>query len=913
MSLRGAKLWRRVAPCVHAAFIAALLHCSRDYNPFADYANAGISITSQSIHDGDTVDIFTSETLQVIVTVKELTQQFSIHAEDNRLWSSADTTLDTSLFDREPFVFLFSFYDTGWHTIRIASQRRNGDSAVDTMELYVKTPLDQQNVVAYEGDSVWLKTPGVGDRDANYYWAFGGSAQYVSQVCSANVALSAAVFSGTGLLWVSDGQHESPVDSFTYSLADTTRPLIVCWNEGFAGKDTVLTGDTIFSFRTRITDGARVGIDSASINGGPFDGVSGGVYYKLFDDMHTHRDTNALALVVYALDQFQFGNESRDTFYVIFSDTVAASAGARIVVTTPSSDTTTTSADSFYVSGYVEKVALSELDLAVFLYVNGQPHSTARAISTSNNSWEWTIALPTGTNTIRLTAIDNQTSALLHEKNLVIVQNPSAPDTSSPRIIEVLADGSAADGQFTTRSSAVVNVRAFDEGVGIDTMTINGTAAAPQQGQSNWYQDTVALGHLPAGNEIVVRAVDANGNDTQVTVVVFRNRKPIVQYAPASANISADSLYADTVRAGDPDGDTLSFTKSSGPAGLTVDSESGGIFWTPGTADTGAKAVSIRVWDGYQPVYVTFTLHVYPAGSLPPGPLAFETQSEDFPQFLEAGKDTLSITLRVTANSGVGPFAFSAKLLDKDSVLLAASPDSVVRWSPDTADTGYQQLRVIVTDALSDADTLYPRVLVAPPNRAFVLSVTFAGDTLPNGALDINGKQDADTLVFRIADPDNHLLERHSVNILQWRTQSSTTIDSTVADTFSVVVDPAALDGYDTIIVTVTDHGGHVTTLKQTVYYGTPPDAPSPVSPANGSTIGGTVTMLTWTCSDIDGDSLWYDVYLGDVGGMTLQGTTGQTTYGASGLSPSTTYYWRIVAHDWKSQTQGAVVFFNTP
>ncbi|MBD3393860.1 MAG: hypothetical protein GF410_17760 [Chitinivibrionales bacterium] len=895
-----------------AAVAALCLHCAQKYNPFSDSDNAGISIVYASMEDGDTVRVFSAETLTVIVTVKELMEEIAVYAGHNRFFDDADTVIESSLFEREPFTFRFSFYDTGWQAIRIVARRRNGTTAADTISLFVASPLSQNDIVANEGDSVVLSTPPVGDNDVTYHWRFGTSTEYTSRACSAGVALSAAVLAGQGLLWVSDGTHHSPVDTFVFSLTDTVAPHIRVYNQGYQGRDTVLTGDTVFSFKVRITDGAELGVDSASVNGAAFDGAYNGVYYTILDSMHTSPEGSPRMMAVYALDRFTAGNETRDTFWVAFSDTVAQSAGARIVVTTPSADTTTTGADSSYVSGFVEQVSLDSLNLTMSLLVNGTPNTTVRGITTDGGTWEWTIALPADTNAITVRATDNATSDLVDEKTLVIVKDPGAADTTAPRIIEVLAGGAAADGAFTTRARVGITVRAYDEGMGIDTLTINDSPAAPLA-DAHWFGDTVALAHVAAGNEIVVRARDASGNDTLVTAIVYRNRTAIVQTVPASVNVEAGAGYTDSITAADPDGDTLSFSIVAGPDGLGIDSTTGIITWTPAAGDTGRQNITIRVWDGYQPVFANYALHVYPSGELPPGPLAFATQSEDFPVFLEAGTDTLRMVLHVEGNSGVGPFAFRAVLLDKDSALLSASAESTIVWAPDTADTGYQQLRIIVTDALLDADTLYPRILIVPPNRTFDLSVAFGGDTLGDGALDLNAKQDADTLTFRIDDPDHPITERHSVTILLWRTQSITTIDSTVADTFSVVVDSGALDGYDTVIVTVEDRAGHSVTLAQSVYYGVPPNAPAIVSPANGSTIGGLGAVLTWTCTDDDGDSLWYDVYFGDISGMTLQGTTGETTYAVSGLSPSTTYYWQIIAHDWKSQTQGPAGFFDTP
>lgn len=93
-----------------------------------------------------------------------------------------------------------------------------------------------------------------------------------------------------------------------------------------------------------------------------------------------------------------------------------------------------------------------------------------------------------------------------------------------------------------------------------------------------------------------------------------------------------------------------------------------------------------------------------------------------------------------------------------------------------------------------------------------------------------------------------------------------------------------------------------------------PPTFPFNPSPETGS-IHQTITpTLTWDCSDPEGDPLTYDVYLGTednpplaVAGISTQTFTNET------LQYSTTYYWKIVAHDDQgNSTDGEVWNFST-
>jgi hypothetical protein len=234
-------------------------------------------------------------------------------------------------------------------------------------------------------------------------------------------------------------------------------------------------------------------------------------------------------------------------------------------------------------------------------------------------------------------------------------------------------------------------------------------------------------------------------------------------------------------------------------------------------------------------------------------------------------------------------------------------------WAPLISDTGFEQLMVVVKDAFPNSDTLYPGILVVPPNRPCSLSLHFSSDTTKTGAIDLNGKRDNDTLVFRIIDPDNPLIERHDMSIFETRTRMRSIIDSAVVDSFIIVLDPLAFNGYDTMVAVVKDKAMHVDTLRQAVYYGMPPDSPQAQSPLNSAFVAGTSVTLSWQDTDPDADSISYEVYFGsNPDALTPLTTTSQTSWQVSGLTASSIYYWKITAKDWKSSTDGPIWQFTT-
>jgi hypothetical protein len=893
-----------------AAVSLALLSCGRDYNPFSDANNAALYITHASFKNADTIGIFCSETLRAEVLVKELTDSCVVRVLDNRLWPHTDTALLKSDFSRESFDLCFSFYDTGRHVITMTIYRKNALPRVDSIACYVKSVLSQDPISCFFGDSIALRTPPVPDKDVNYFWSFDAATRYSSQRCSTTVAFGASVLSGKGRLWVSDGLHASPIDSFSFFARDTSKPSIICVNENYVGADTIYTGDSVFNFKVRIAQVGDRWVDSASINGRSFDNKANKVYSSLIDKMQLHDKTSPLALNVFALDHFYQGNKSEKTFYVVFSDTVKPAVPAHIVVLTPSRDSGVTMVSAYQISGTVENNSFDSLNLSLYAFVNNIPVTPIKTVKGAANAWNWPLNLVSGLNIVKISAKDNVSLNWVDSVSFSIIFADTAHDTWPPKILAITANGLPTENFYTDKYSVLLGVKAFDDGSGMDSVIIGG-ARSIASGSDMWYYDSVTLRHTPAGSDIAIRAVDKKHNDTVASVVLYQNRLPVMQKKPRSSFISLDSLYVDTIEAFDPDGDSLTYDKSQGPQTLQV-SKNGIVFWTPSNLDTGSHTITLRIWDGYQPVFYTYTLYVY--GDMGhPAPIRFATKTEDFPQYLEVGKDTLRMVLRISQNSGVKPFAFSSRIVNKSKVVLPESLDSVLTWAPALSDTGFEQLMVVVKDAFPNSDTLYPRILVVPPNRPCSLSIKFSSLAMSSGAIDLNTKKDKDTLVFHVIDPDNPLVERHDVSIFEARTQMHSIIDSAVVDSFIIVLDPLAFSGYDTMVAVVKDKALHVDTLRQAVYYGMPPYSPQAQNPLNYTSVSAPSITLSWQDVDPDNDSLSYDVYFGASPDLLVRKTTTTTpSYLLSGLSAQSTYYWKIIAKDWKSSTDGPVWQFTT-
>jgi len=95
-----------------------------------------------------------------------------------------------------------------------------------------------------------------------------------------------------------------------------------------------------------------------------------------------------------------------------------------------------------------------------------------------------------------------------------------------------------------------------------------------------------------------------------------------------------------------------------------------------------------------------------------------------------------------------------------------------------------------------------------------------------------------------------------------------------------------------------------------------PPYPPSDPSPDDGATDVDINAILSWNCSDPDGDDLTYDVYFeadDPTPDVLVSDDQTETTFDPGTLDYETTYYWQIIAKDTHSATtDGPIWSFTT-
>ncbi len=131
-------------------------------------------------------------------------------------------------------------------------------------------------------------------------------------------------------------------------------------------------------------------------------------------------------------------------------------------------------------------------------------------------------------------------------------------------------------------------------------MTINST-----NGVISWTPTFDQIGD----NDVTVEVSDGLLSDNQSFVIEVSEAEgpgytptPGINHAPTITSTpvtlaTVDVLYTYDVNATDPDGDTLTYSLTTNPAGMTIDSVTGVISWTPASSQIGNNNVTVKVSD----------------------------------------------------------------------------------------------------------------------------------------------------------------------------------------------------------------------------------------------------------------------------------------------------------------------------
>lgn len=234
--------------------------------------------------------------------------------------------------------------------------------------------------------------------------------------------------------------------------------------------------------------------------------------------------------------------------------------------------------------------------------------------SFNGSTFSWTPGFgEAGNYTVQFVASDG----VLTDSEDVII---TVGDVNRPPVLALIGPQSVAE-----NASLAFTVSATDPDSG-DTVTLSAVATAgnvftrgasfdPSTGAFTWTPAFDAAGNYAVRFE----ATDGEFVDSEVVsiVVTNQNRAPAFNTTP-NLVATEDAPYAYSAAAPDPDGDAVTYSLTTRPAGMVIGGSSGQVTWTPTNAQVGANAVVIQAEDGNGGVDTqSFTVNVADANDLP--------------------------------------------------------------------------------------------------------------------------------------------------------------------------------------------------------------------------------------------------------------------------------------------------------
>jgi hypothetical protein len=604
---------RRLSGLLLVMSAAALLICSPDYNPYADLTNARARIVDKTFGDNDSIFIFSAETLWFVVALREQVDSVVFSLPTNRLgerivWKETDLAWNAAA----PLDAVFSLADTGTFSAVLSTYRSNGDRVTDNIRLRAVSPLDPLPVTAVQGEKTMLVTDSVRDRDVVYNWQFTGADLISVPESRADTTLSGImVFSGTGSLWVSDirQKYRSPAVPFSFTLNDTAGPAII---GPAAASDTIVTGDSVYTLVVSVVDSGVGQIALVALNGTPMVHKGGGAYIAT-----VRADTlvpgTAMPLVIAARDKI--GNLSSDTLFLAFDAAIQSAGNLIIAMINPPAETSTVSGDTVLLLARIEDYVDDSIVASVRLRINGLSQPDSQIVRGKESVlWEQALALRNPTNAIEINVRDLK-KGFAKSVSLFIVHDPFAADLQPPVIADITIDGKPANRQILRTDTALVRIIAFDQGSGIDSVSITGGSVTRDPEKPYfWHAVLRGLQHLQGGNPVLIRAVDRSGLAKTELINLLMNLPPTVQGLNPPVPLRVGSEYLDSLRITDPDGDPIA-AKFLGREQIMVEGQK--IRWTPILQDIGSDTVEFEISDGYESLRYRTILLVAAAENAP--------------------------------------------------------------------------------------------------------------------------------------------------------------------------------------------------------------------------------------------------------------------------------------------------------
>ena len=349
-------------------------------------------------------------------------------------------------------------------------------------------------------------------------------------------------------------------------------------------------------------------------------------------------------------------------------------------------------------------------------------------------------------------------------------------------------------------------------------------------------------------NSVSITVSDDRGgvvtqNFTVNVVSATENHPPVITSQPYVA-ATVGKTYSYNVVATDADNDTLGYSLTQSPKGMSINPVLGAIRWTPQLTDLGTTNVTVQVVDGHGGLVTqSFTITVR-GSSLPP-----------------------VITSTPIISAAVGyPYTYAVQATDPQGAPLIYSLNQppagmqidsgtgIITWNPTSGQLGTTLVEVQVQDnqggsTLQDFAiqvTTTPPVQLPQITSSPVLNVS-PGDNYQFQVTVTDSNPAAGNLTYSLINPPSGMTINPTTGLITWTTTSSTPV------------------GIDQVIVQVTDAAGGTAILNYNLNVAvTHPPVISSMPPNSIAILANYHYQIAATSPD--GDSLTYQVVQGPPG-----------------------------------------------
>jgi len=223
---------------------------------------------------------------------------------------------------------------------------------------------------------------------------------------------------------------------------------------------------------------------------------------------------------------------------------------------------------------------------------------------------------------------------------------------------------------------------------------------------------TTAINLAPLATEEELTSIN---DDTNSTTPINDPVAPVINSSPVLMATEGE-VYSYDVNASDANsGDTLNYSLSNAPAGMSINASTGSISWTPGNSQAGSQNVTVTVTDDSSSALSAnqgFSIAVTAINIIPDNTAPVISSSA-----VLTAIEGLAYSYDVNASDADSGDTLSYTLLTAPSGMMINTSTGLISWMPSSSHVGTQDVSVSVSDNGSPAFTA---------NQAFSIAVTAA-------------------------------------------------------------------------------------------------------------------------------------------------------------------------------------------